>query len=364
MSQSCRRKRSLVSGADEDSFVVALVIPLQGPAGLFGPSCELCAQLASEELNAQSGILGRRLLLYPVDGGQRPEEVAAEVEPLVTSGAIDAVVGWHISAVREVLAPRVAHRVPYIYTALYEGGERTPGVFLTGETPSRQVLPAIRWLTRERGVRRWCIVGNDYVWPRRTAVAARRYVAGCASTVVAEAFTQLGAQDFDAVLRRVVEADADAVLMLLVGEDAVQFNRSFANAGLDARCLRFSPLMDENMLLATGAGNTRGLSAAAGYFESLVSEESLAFESRYVRLFGPDAPTLTSLGESCYEGIKLLASLAEAAGSIDVRSICAAADSTSYEGPRGTLHLRDRHVDQRIYLADADSMEFDVVTQL
>jgi hypothetical protein len=35
-----------------------------------------------------------------------------------------------------VLAPRIAHRVPYVYTALYEGGERTEGVFLTSETPA------------------------------------------------------------------------------------------------------------------------------------------------------------------------------------------------------------------------------------
>ena len=36
-------------------------------------------------------------------------------------------------------------------------------MFCTGETPSRQLLPAMRWLHRENGVRRWCIVGNDYV---------------------------------------------------------------------------------------------------------------------------------------------------------------------------------------------------------
>ena len=40
---------------------VALVIPLHGSAGLFGPSCELCAQLAAEELNATGGVLAREL---------------------------------------------------------------------------------------------------------------------------------------------------------------------------------------------------------------------------------------------------------------------------------------------------------------
>ncbi len=42
----------------------------------------------------------------------------------------------------------------------------------------------------------------------------------------------------------------------------------------------------------------------------------------------------------------------------------AAADSVSYGGPRGEVQVRDRHLDQRIYLAQADDLEFDVVAQL
>jgi urea transport system substrate-binding protein len=36
----------------------------------------------------------------------------------------------------------------------------------------------------------------------------------------------------------------------------------------------------------------------------------------------------------------------------------------SYEGPRGLLRLRQRHVNQRIYLAEARGVEFEVLTQL
>src|SRR3954464_12900580 len=95
------------AGRTRDTLDVALVIPLQGPAGIFGPSCECCAQLAAEEVNAGSGVLGRELRLMLVDGGAPPARVAAEVDALVSAGAVDAVTGWHISAVREVVAPRI-----------------------------------------------------------------------------------------------------------------------------------------------------------------------------------------------------------------------------------------------------------------
>ena len=73
---------------------------------------------------------------------------------------------------------------------------------------------------------------------------------------------------------------------------------------------------------------------------------------------------LNSLGESCYEGVKLLAELVRAAGSTELPDVSAVADSVSYEGARGLLHIRDHHLDQRVYLSVADGLEFDVLCQL
>ncbi|MFE6280873.1 substrate-binding domain-containing protein [Streptomyces sp. NPDC057877] len=350
--------------ADDSVLGVALVFPMQGPAGIFGPTCELCARLAADEVNRAGGVLGRELRLLPVDGGAPPRQIADQVTALVDLGAVQGVTGWHISSVRQALAPRIAHRVPYVYTALYEGGEHTAGVFLTSETPRDQLRPAMTLLAHERRVRRWFVVGNDYVWPRRTARAAHAYARESGGRVGGEVYLPLGTHDFGPVLRRIERSDADAVLMLLVGSDAVRFNRAFADSGLDARCLRLSTLMDENMLMASGASATVDLYSTAGFFASLANRDTLDFHGRYTERYGVEAPALGSLGESCYEGVLLLAALIGRARTLDVSAIGAAADSVSYEGPRGLLHLRGGHVRQRIYLARADGLDFDVVTEL
>jgi urea transport system substrate-binding protein len=358
---------------------VALVIPRSGPAGMFGPSCELSARLAAAELNAADGADGRPVRLLSVDGGAAPRQVAERIDRLISVGAVDAVVGWHISAVRQALAPKVRCRVPYVYTALYEGGERTPGIFMTGETPARQLLPAMRVLAQSHGVRRWCVVGNDYVWPRATAAAARGYARQCGTRIAAEAFVPLGTWDFTRVLSKVERCAADAVLVLLVGDDAARFNRAFAAAGLHERALRLSTLMDETMLLASGPEATVGLWSAAGYFETLATPESLSFGASYALRFGVHAPPVGSPGESCYEGLKFLAALVGSAGP-PVGSAghrrprrrlpwTAAVDSTptgldGYEGARGALRLRGNHVEQPVYLAEADGLDFHVRHQL
>ena len=165
------------------SFTVGLVVPSAGSDGIYGPSCILCARLAVEELNAAGGVLDRPVRLRILDGSGAPEQVATAVAQAARSGAIDAVVGWHISPVRVRLASALRGLVPYVFTALYEGGESRPGVFLTGETPDLQLGPTLDWFAGTAGVRRWTIVGDDYVWPRRSADAARRFLRRIGGTV-------------------------------------------------------------------------------------------------------------------------------------------------------------------------------------
>jgi hypothetical protein len=47
-----------------------------------------------------------------------------------------------------------------------------------------------------------------------------------------------------------------------------------------------------------------------------------------------------------------------------VPALTAVADSVSYGGPRGEVHMHARHLDQRVYLAEADALDFGVVAEL
>ena len=343
---------------------IAMVIPLQGPAGLFGPSCEAMSELAAHELNAAGGILGREVTVEIVDGGAAPNQVATEVRKLVDDGLVDAVSGWHLSSVRNALAPVLAGRVPYVYTSLYEGGERRPGIYCSGEVPRDQIRPALNWLRDQRGARRWFVVGDDYVWPRGSSLAVRRYAGELGLSVVDEAFVQLGSGHMDRLVRRVAAARCDGVLMLLVGQDAVEFNRRFGALGLHDQMLRFSPLMDENMLMASGNGATKNLFVSAGYFRSLASADAMDLVNSYVALHGTVAPPLNNMAESCYEGIHTIAGLTSRAGTAELPRMNAAIDGLAYHGPRGTVQFRGSQAAQHVYLATANGVDFDVLTRL
>ena len=166
------------------------------------------------------------------------------------------------------------------------------------------------------------------------------------------------------MLRRVERSRAQGVLMFLLGSDAVRFNRAFTQMRLHEICVRLSPLMDENMLLATGSGQHRGAVLGGGLLRDARHRRQHGLPAPLRAQVGPNAPAITSPGESCFEGMTLLARLAAAARTTDVGAICRVADSVGYEGPRGRVRLRDSHLLQRIYLAKADGLEFDVLAEI
>lgn len=168
----------------------------------------------------------------------------------------------------------------------------------------------------------------------------------------------------DAVLSMPSPPARSRIRSTMVGADAAAFHRAFAAAGLDEQHIRLSMMIGEDVLCGCGAEATHDLYTACGYFESVVTPEGLEFGSRYERRFGRSAPALNNIGESCYEGLMLLAALARAAGSLDTATIGRTTRGVTYRGPRGEVELCGRHTRQPVYLAQADHLAFDVITEL
>ena len=340
---------------------VGVLIPISGPAGLFGPSSRNCTTLAVEEINAAGGILGRSVEPVFADVGGPPADATKAALKLWKGEGVEAFIGMHDSAVRGALTNVFKGQVPYVYTPVYEGGECSPGTYVLGETPTQQLEPVVPWMAANRDASRWYLIGNDYNWPRDTNAAAKGYITASGGAVVGEEYLPFTADNFDSNLAKIKETGADAVLITLVGGASVGFNRAFASFGLAGQALRLGTLIEENTLAGIGAESSANLYSSAGYFASIDTPAANAFAEAYAAAFGADAPVLNTLGESCYEGFKLLAALAERAASLAPAEMDAAADGTSYDGPRGRATMQDRHVSQDIYLAEAAGAEFRVI---
>ena len=213
---------------------------------------------------------------------------------------VEAVAGWHLSALREVLAPCVAPHVPYVYSALYEGGERTPGVFLTGETPASSCAPrsAGWWRAWGYAAGPWSgttTCGPAGRLPARTLPGRVRRRPGRGGLCAARNGRLPGGPGTARPQRRRRGPDAAGG----AGRGAVQPAVRGVRPGR-AVC-RLSPLITEDMLLASGA-TRRAASTRPPATSSRWSPRAAWTSARgFTRRFGADAPSLNSPGESCYE---------------------------------------------------------------
>lgn len=338
---------------DGGDFVVGLLVPINGSAGIWGPSSIACAQLAQAEINAAGGLLDRKLRLKVIDSSDESLDVGHVTGELMRAGAIDAIVGMHTSQVRQRVLRDVARQIPYVYTPLYEGGERTPGVFALGETPGQQLRPAIEYLMERYRAQRWMFIGNDYVWPRVSHRLAARYVSDRGGQLLADRYLPFGVEDHSELLDEIRRLRPNAILLSLVGQDAVQFNRAFGRCGLARDTFRLSCAIEENGLLAIGADNTDGLFVSSGYFASLDNDANMAFKERYHNHFGQRAPTLNSLGQSTYEGMHFMAALARRAADEEAQLLGELATPLAFRSVRGIRYCSNDHCSQPAYLAEA-----------
>lgn len=358
-SRSCR---------DRQEMTIALCVPLGGAAGLWAPCALASAQLAVDELNAASGIAGRPCRLLTINAGDDARELESALTGLIGEHAVDALVGMHTSAVRLDLLKAVGGQIPFVYTPLYEGGERTPGVFAIGETTRRQLQPAIQWISMQRRPKRWFFVGNDYVWPHAAHRLAHRFVTEAGAQVVGDMYLPFGGGDYAEVLDAIRRQRADAVLLSLIGQDTIDFNRAFGEAGLAGQIVRLSCALGENELLGIGARNTADLYVASGYFASLPTDANLGFKERYRGRYGVRAPTLDTFGQSTYEGIHFLAALLDDAHGRRLSEYAGLAQlgtaPLAYRSARGAAYAGGRVNRVPIYLARAEGHHFEVIAPL
>ena len=137
-------------GGARNKLRVGNFLTFSGSPGIWGPASTNSVLLAVSELNRQGGILGREIELSMYDSGGPIEQVAERAAQAVAFDEVDVIMGSHISAVRVALRKVTRNRIPYVYTPVYEGGERTPGVMAIGETPGTQWRPSIEWLADTR----------------------------------------------------------------------------------------------------------------------------------------------------------------------------------------------------------------------
>lgn len=188
-------------------------------------------QLALDEINAQGGVLGKKLVIVSRDDGGTPTDAVRAAEELVTRERVPLLMGTFLSnislAVGDFAKQKKVVFVPANSASdslSLEHGNRymfhfRANVFMYTNMLAEQASTL--------GIKRWAIVAPNYEYGQSGASAFKRLLKEKmpGAEIVAEQYPTLGKIDGGAVANAIEEAKPDGIFTPLFGPDLAQFAR-------------------------------------------------------------------------------------------------------------------------------------------
>ena len=359
------------STSGSDPISVGVIADLTGPLSFVGRANANVARMVVDDLNADGGLLGRRLELHVEDSATDDDVAAAKGRKLVEVDQVDVVFGGIYSSTRQAIKGSVVveGRTLYIYPEQYEGQESDPLIFCTGPGPAQQVDPFIPWLMDQTGAKTFYLPSADYIWPHVLNARVREVVTANGGSIVGEEYYPLDHTDYRETVERIAATGADAVFNTIVPPGVTPFFEQLYESGFTSRggqliCTYF----DENFLNMVPAAHIEGLYGCLDYYQEVDDTFSKELLARYDALHPGDAKFTG--GAACsglYRGLRLWATAVTEAGSLIQEEVIAALDHAQIaQGPGGPAAMvpGQHHARLNMYIAQARSGRFEIVENL
>jgi urea transport system substrate-binding protein len=366
--------------ASTDSIKVGILHSLSGTMAISETSLKDTALMTINEINANGGVLGKKLEPVIVDPASDWPLFAERARQLVTQDKVAVIFGAWTSVSRKSVLPVVEElNALMFYPVQYEGQEQSKNIFYTGAAPNQQAIPAVEYLMSEEGgkAERFVLLGTDYVYPRTTNKILRAFLKskGVADADIMEEYTPFGHSNYQTIVGNVKKFSAGkktAVISTINGDSNVPFYRELGNQGIKASeipVMAFS--VGEEELRGIDTKPLVGHLAAWNYFMSVKNPANTAFVDKYkqfaVQYKLPNANKVVTNDpmEATYVGIHMWKQAVEKAGSTEVDKVREAMKGQTFAAPSGyTLKMdeNNHHLHKPVMIGEirADG-QFDVV---
>lgn len=331
----------------DDSVTVGILHSVTGTMAISETGSVQAEKLAIEQINAMGGVLGRQIKYIQEDGASDWPTFAEKAKKLLVNDDVAAVFGCWTSASRKAVLPVFEqYNGMLYYPTFYEGLEQSPNVIYTGQEATQQIIAGIDWVVKEKGAKKFFLLGSDYIWPRTSNKIARKHIEKLGLKVVGEEYYPLGHTQFNSVINKIKLKKPDVIYAIVVGGSNVAFYKQLKAAGIDMKkekpvLLTISVTEDE--ILGIGGENIEGAYAAMKYFQSLENPNNEAFVKAFKKRWGEDI-VIGDVTQAAYLGPWLWKAAVEKAGSFDIDKVRAASPGIELTtAPEGYVRIHPNH---------------------
>jgi urea transport system substrate-binding protein len=309
---------SIVTAQSKEPIKIGVLHSLSGTMAISEVSLRDVVLMATEEINAKGGVLGRKLQPVVVDPASNWDLFAEKAKQLLLQEKVAVVFGCWTSVSRKSVLPVFENNNGLLfYPVQYEGEECSKNVFYTGATPNQQLIPGAEYLMSKEGggYKKFYLLGTDYVFPRTANKILRAFLVakGVPADSIAEEYTPFNHQDYQTIvgkIKRFSSGGSAAVLSTINGDSNVPFYKEFANQGMraeNAPIMAFSVAEDE--LRGMDTSSLVGHLAAWNYYQSVENPQNAKFVNAFkayakkANLPGGDKRVTDDPMEAAYFGV-------------------------------------------------------------
>jgi urea transport system substrate-binding protein len=333
-------------GVDGDTIKVGILHSLSGTMAISEVAVANAEKLAIKEINADGGVLGKKLVAVEEDGASDWPTFAEKAHKLNTEDGVAAVFGGWTSASRKAMLPVFEKDKALLYYPVqYEGLESSPYIYYQGATTNQQIIPALEYM-KEKGDKKVYLIGSDYVFPRTANKEIKAWAKANGMEIVGEEYTPLGHTEYETSVNKIKAAKPDAVFNTLNGDSNVAFFKQYKDAGMACDTTQvMSVSIAEEEVGGVGVDNVEGCEVAWNYYQTLPGKVNKTFVDAYQGEYGKNKHTDDPI-EAGYIGVYLWAQQVEKAKSTNVEKVKAATDGIKMDAPEGevTMDAENHHL--------------------
>ena len=346
--------------AGDETIKIGILHSLSGTMAISEEVLKDTVLMLIEDQNRKGGLLGRKLEPIVVDPASDWNMFAEKARDLLTKEKVAVVFGCWTSGSRKSVLPIFEQLNGLLfYSVQYEGEESSRNIFYTGAAPNQQAIPAVRYLMSKEGgeVRRWVLLGTDYVYPRTTNRILSAYLSaqGVSPDEIMTIYTPFGHSEWREIVARIKAFDLvgkkTAVISTINGDANTYFYKELAAQDVEARAI---PVMafsvGERELFGVNTTPLIGHMAAWNYFHSIKSPENEAFVKMWADFTEQRDKTTNDPMEATFIGFRMWAQAVVQAGTTDVNAVRQAMYGQRIKAPSGfevvmnTNHLLSKPV--------------------
>jgi len=355
-----------------DTIKVGVLHSLSGTMAISETTLKDTVLMLIDEQNKKGGLLGKKLEAVVVDPASNWPLFAEKASELLEKDHVAVVFGCWTSVSRKSVLPVFEKDNGLLfYPVQYEGEESSKNVIYTGAAPNQQAIPAVDYLMKEVGVKRWVLAGTDYVYPRTTNKILEAYLQakGVKSEDIMINYTPFGHSDWQSIVAQIKKFGSagkkTAVVSTINGDANVPFYKELANQKISAEdipVVAFS--VGEEELAGLDTKPLVGHLAAWNYFMSVDTPANKEWIKKWHTSIKSDKRTFNDPMEAHVIGFNLWVKAVQKAGTVDTGKVIAALPGLETPNLTGGVAklLPNHHITKPVYIGEvrADG-QFDVV---